>query len=133
MNPGPNPSTDKRGSPTPSYPRILLHAEGATLLAASVAWYFGTEGNWLLFALLLLAPDLAMLGYLRNPRLGAVLCNSFHTYPLPVLLIALSLLAAAPVLLHIALVWLAHIGMDRMFGFGLKYPSGFKDTHLQQV
>ena len=34
---------------------------------------------------------------------------------------------------QIALIWLAHIGVDRLLGYGLKYPTGFKDTHLQRV
>ena len=30
----------------------------------------------------------------------------------------------------LALVWLAHIGLDRLLGMGLKYNDRFAHTHL---
>jgi hypothetical protein len=36
----------------------------------------------------------------------------------------------APVRLLIAIVWAAHIAMDRAFGYGFKYPDAFGHTHL---
>jgi Domain of unknown function (DUF4260) len=74
-----------------------------------------------------------MLGYLAGPRVGAALYNLVHALPLPVLLGATGLLGDAPWLVVGALIWLAHIGMDRTVGYGLKYPTGAKDTHLGRV
>lgn len=114
-------------------PAALLRIEGAALLAASVALYWLNGGSWWLFALLLLMPDVSMLGYLSGPRLGAALYNTFHSYPLPVALGILGLLWSAPLAVAVALIWLAHIGVDRLAGYGLKYPSGFGDTHLGRM
>lgn len=114
-------------------PAALLRIEGAALLAASVALYWLNGGSWWLFALLLLAPDVSMLGYLSGPRIGAAVYNTFHSYPLPAALGIFGLLAGAPLAVAVALVWFAHVGVDRLAGYGLKYPSGFKDTHLGQT
>jgi hypothetical protein len=116
-----------------SRPAVLLRAEGAALLLTSVLLYWMNGESWLLFALLLLAPDLSMLGYLAGPRAGAAVYNVFHAYPLPALLGAFGLLGGSPLAVAVALAWFAHIGMDRLVGYGLKYPTEFKDTHLGQV
>ena len=113
-------------------PPALLRIEGAVLLLLSVVLYSLTGGSWLLFVLLFLVPDLSMLGYLSGPRTGAVSYNLSHTYVLPGLLAALGLFTGTPLLVSLALVWFAHIGFDRMVGFGLKYPTGFFDTHLHR-
>jgi hypothetical protein len=116
-----------------SRPAVLLRAEGAALLLTSVMLYWVSGGSWLLFALLLLVPDLSMLGYLAGPRVGATVYNVFHAYPLPAALGAFGLLGGSPLALAVALVWFAHIGMDRLVGYGLKYPTEFKDSHLGRV
>ena len=114
-------------------PAAMLRVEGATMLAGTVLMYWIGGGSWWLFALLLLAPDVSMVGYLAGPRIGAVAYNAFHSYPLPAALGFVGLLVGAPLVVSVALVWFAHIGMDRLMGYGLKYPTGFKDTHLQKV
>jgi Domain of unknown function (DUF4260) len=114
-------------------PAAMLRVEGATMLAGSVLLYWMGGGSWWLFALLLLVPDLSMLGYLAGPKVGAVAYNVFHSYPLPAALGLVGLFVGAPLAASVALVWFAHIGMDRLLGYGLKYPTGFKDTHLQRV
>jgi hypothetical protein len=113
-------------------PPILLRLEGAVMLALSVLLYGLNEASWLLFVLLFLVPDLSMLGYLSGPRTGATSYNLFHTYVLPGLLATFGILTGSPLLVSLALVWFAHIGFDRMVGFGLKYPTGFFDTHLHR-
>ena len=114
-------------------PRWLLQGEGAVLLAACVIAYARNGSNWWLFAILLLAPDLSALGYLVNTRIGAACYNAVHTLELPALLLAFGAFGHHHLWLALALIWLAHIGMDRMAGFGLKYPTKFPDTHLQHV
>ena len=82
---------------------------------------------------LLLVPDVSMIGYLHNTRTGALTYNLVHTYALPVLLIVVCTATGTTLLLQLGLIWLAHIGMDRSVGYGLKYPNAFKDTHLGRV
>jgi hypothetical protein len=114
-------------------PRILLHLEGATVLLLSVLFYFQQGGHWLLFILLLLTPDFSMVGYLAGPRIGSISYNIAHIYLWPLTLIAIASSTHSALMLQLALIWSAHIGMDRMLGYGLKYPTAFKDTHLQRL
>src|SRR4028119_903862 len=114
-------------------PATLLRAEGVALLALSVLLYWVNGGSWLLFGVLLLAPDLSMLGYLAGPKVGAVIYNAFHAYAMPAVVGAFGMVLASPVAIAVALIWFTHIGMDRTVGYGLKYPTSFKDTHLQRA
>ena len=114
-------------------PSLLLHLEGAVILFLSVFFYYQLRASWLLFAILFLAPDLFMLGYLANIRVGAALYNFAHTLVTPAILLAIAFFAARPQLFPLVLIWTAHIGIDRLLGFGLKYPTHLKDTHLQHV
>lgn len=112
---------------------VWLRAEGAAVLALSALLYARTGEGWLLFFVLLLAPDLSMLGYLGGPRIGALAYNVVHTYAVPVLLAVVGLLIGSALAVAIALIWTAHIGMDRALGYGLKLPTGFQDTHLGRI
>jgi hypothetical protein len=114
-------------------PAVLLRTEGVALLALSVLLYWVNGESWLLFGALLLAPDLSILGYLAGPRVGAAIYNAFHTYAMPAVVGALGMVLASPLAIAVALIWFAHIGVDRTVGYGLKYPTSFKDTHLQRV
>jgi Domain of unknown function (DUF4260) len=114
-------------------PGILLRMEGFLILAVSVLLYWQMHFGWLMFAILLLMPDISMVGYLCGVKIGASVYNLVHTLIGPLLLIGFSLLTARTSLLAYGLIWTAHIGMDRVMGFGLKYPTNFKDTHLQRV
>ncbi len=110
----------------------LLRLEGLAVLIGAIALYAAQYGDWLAFILLLFVPDLSMIGYGRGSSTGAALYNAAHTYLAPALLAAIGMLASMPLLLQIALIWAAHIGMDRALGYGLKYGA-FKDTHLGRV
>jgi hypothetical protein len=114
-------------------PGLLLRLEGAAVLAGSLALYFDEGFGWLALVVLVLAPDLAMIGYAAGPRAGAVAYDVAHTEALPVALGVAGLLAGASLPVQLALIWLAHIGADRLLGYGLKYPTAFGDTHLQRV
>lgn len=111
-------------------PRLLLRLEGLAVLLGAVTLYASLDLSWWLFAGLLLAPDVFMVGYLSGPRLGALLYNTGHTYVVPLGLGAVAYTASAPWAGAVAVIWVAHIGMDRALGYGLKHPSGFHDTHL---
>jgi hypothetical protein len=110
---------------------VLLRLEGLLGLIASVVAYAIGRGQWLMFVTLFLVLDLAILGYLRNARLGATVYNLVHTYVSPAILLAIGLWFRIAVVYQIALVWIAHIGFDRALGFGLKYPVAFQATHLR--
>jgi Domain of unknown function (DUF4260) len=117
-----------------SLPAAFLRLEGLVVFVAAVALYFdGDYAEWA-FLVFLLTPDLSFAGYLAGPRVGAVAYNLAHTYAFPVAIGAGCLLAGEtgwP--LQAALIWTAHIGIDRVLGYGLKYPTGFKDTHLGRI
>lgn len=108
---------------------LLQRLEGLAALILGVAVYSWLGQSWLVFALLFLAPDLAMLGYLRSARLGALTYNLGHTYAAPALLALLGL-ALGPLAYGLAAIWTAHIGFDRLLGYGLKLDAGFEATHL---
>jgi hypothetical protein len=108
----------------------LLRLEGLALAAISAVLYARIGSSWWLFAALWLVPDLSMLGYLVSPCWGARCYNAIHSTitPITLALAALLLHTAGP--LPYALIWLNHIGVDRLLGYGLKYPAGFGWTHL---
>ena len=88
--------------------------------------------SWWLFILLLFVPDVSALGYVVNKRVGAVVYNIVHTYVLALIVLGIGYVSELPVMMMLGVIWVAHIGMDRMCGFGLKYPSAFQDTHMQR-
>ena len=108
----------------------MLRLEGAALLAGGLYAFGRGEISWWWFALLLLVPDLSMVGYLRNPGVGAAIYNLGHSVIGPVLLLTWYLAGGPRNVLAAGAIWLAHIGMDRMFGYGLKHGDDFQHTHL---
>ena len=120
-------------TPVSGTPQLLLRLEGLAALIAAVVAYHALDASWAAFALLLLTPDLALLGYLGGPRLGALAYNSVHTYLAPALLALVGTLGLVANVWPIALIWVAHIGMDRALGLGLKFASAFGATHLGNV
>ena len=130
-----DPERVSRRSPTRarSLPTLFLRLEGLALLGLSVFLYAWLDQSWLLFALLVLAPDVSMLGYAAGPGVGAISYNIAHTYLIPASLIVAGVAGGAETLLAVALIWFAHIGMDRLLGYGLKMDTGFRDTHLGRI
>jgi hypothetical protein len=111
-------------------PRSVLRVEGLAVLAGSLGAYALLGGPLWLLALLALAPDLSMLGYLAGPQSGSLVYNVAHTYTLPLALGGAGLWIDSRLTLLVAAVWAGHIGADRLLGYGLKYDTGFRDTHL---
>ena len=111
----------------------LLRLEGLALFVASILLFAEFQGTWWVYAVFFLAPDVSMLGYLVNPRMGAAIYNLVHTYAVAIALIAAGYFLKSDVVLTAGIILLGHIGADRLLGFGLKYPTAFKDTHLQRV
>lgn len=112
---------------------MLLRAEAALLFALSL-WAYGRWGvGWGTFALCFLLPDLAFLGYLAGPRIGALAYNVAHALVGPLALLAVGVASGERAALAAGLIWTAHVGFDRMFGYGLKYAAGFRATHLGRI
>ena len=109
--------------------RALLRLEGLLLFTAALLLYAHAGASWMLFLALFLVPDLSFIAYLFGPRVGAFAYNTMHTTVGPIVLALASQVIAVP-LLPIAIIWFAHVGFDRALGYGLKYASGFSDTHL---
>jgi hypothetical protein len=116
-----------------SLPKFLLHVEGLVALLTAGILYRHLGASWGWFALLFLAPDLSMAGYLLGKKAGAGIYDAAHTYLGPFLVWTITLASGHAMLLPICLIWVAHIGFDRLLGYGLKYETGFKDTHLHRV
>jgi hypothetical protein len=114
-------------------PRAWLRLEGLAVLAASAAAYLALGGPLVLLVPLLLAVDISMAGYLAGPRAGAVLYNLGHSMATGVLVAAGGWALGVTPLLLAGVVLLGHAGMDRLAGYGLKYPTSFADTHLGRI
>ena len=111
--------------------KTILRVEAALILIALVFAYWKLHASWVLFAVFLLAPDLLMIGYLKDTRLGAWCYNAAHSYVGP--LIAAALFLVQPWFAIVAVIWGAHIAFDRALGYGLKYPDSFQHTHLGMI
>ncbi|MDP8911075.1 MAG: DUF4260 domain-containing protein [Actinomycetota bacterium] len=114
-------------------PVLLLRLEGLAILAGALVLYFDRDFGVLLLVLLFLAPDLSFAAYLAGPRVGAAVYNATHFLGWPVILAVTGLVAVGETPVQLGVIWAAHIGLDRILGYGFKYPTAFKDTHLQRV
>jgi hypothetical protein len=114
-------------------PRRWLRIEGAALVAGSLIAYSTTGQAWWLVPLTLLLPDLTMIGYLGGARVGSYLYNLGHSTPLPAATVAIGWWQDKSLVLALGLIWLAHIGVDRLIGYGLKYDDHFQHTHLGRL
>lgn len=112
---------------------LILKSEALAFLIATIWAYYLVGASWWIFLALILVPDIFMVGYLKNSKFGAFLYNIGHMYIVPLLVLSIYLLFHIPILLPISIIWLAHISMDRMLGYGLKLDTGFKDTHLGNI
>ena len=120
------------GSPTGGV-RTLLRLEGLALFAGMTLLYVVWGGYWWIYAILFFVPDISFAAYLAGPKAGAVVYNAAHSYLAPMAMMTFGFATSAPLILSIAMIWLAHIGFDRMLGYGLKYAAGFAFTHLGRI
>ena len=110
-------------------------AEGALVALAGLAIAIATQPGWPWWGwgLVLLAPDLAMIGYAAGPRIGAAVYNAAHLYGAGLVLAVAGVITGQTAWIALGGLWLAHIGIDRAAGLGLKSPRGFHDTHLGRI
>jgi len=118
----------------PVRPAVVLRLDGLAIALVAVVLYRELGQSWWLFTLLFLVPDLSILGYLVSRKVGAVAYNAVHTLVWPAGLFVAGFVAEHSTLMGVALIWLAHVGIDRALGLGLKYADApFRETHLQRV
>src|SRR5687768_4356621 len=112
---------------------VVLRSEAVAAFVAGVAVWLINGGSplWLIPAILV--PDVSMLGYLANSRIGALTYNAVHNWTLGLAALGLGWWLAIDPLLLVGAVLLAHVGMDRALGYGLKLPTDFRDTHLGRI
>lgn len=111
----------------------ILRAESLAIFVAGVLLYVQLNGHALWLVPLLLVPDLSVVGYLAGPRVGAITYNLAHNLVTALALVAIGWYAAIAPLALAGAILVAHVGMDRALGFGLKLPTDFKDTHLGRI
>jgi uncharacterized protein DUF4260 len=114
-------------------PRLLLRLEGVALVVASLLAFRATGEAWWLVPAAVLLPDLTAAGYLHGPRLGSYLYNAGHVTPIPAVVAAVGWWQGNSLVLALGVIWLAHIGLDRALGYGLKYEDSFQHTHLGRI
>jgi len=113
--------------------RTWLRLEGLAAFVIGVALFGASGGNWLFLVPLLLLPDVSAIGYLAGPRIGAFTYNLVHNWVPGIVTLGIGAWLASPTILLAAAVLIAHVGMDRAVGYGLKLPSSFHDTHLGRM
>ena len=113
--------------------RTWLRLEGLAAFGVGLVLFGSSGGDWLIFVPLILLPDVSVIGYLAGPRVGAFTYNLVHTWAPGFVALMIGLWLDAPVALLVAAGLIAHVGMDRALGYGLKLPSAFGDTHLGHI
>jgi hypothetical protein len=126
-------TSDRTDETDQTWIRPWLRIEGLAVFAAGLAGFLCLGPQWWAVPLLLLVPDVSMVGYLRGPRVGAIVYNLAHDLATGVVIAAVGLASGSVPVAAIGAIFVAHSGMDRMMGYGLKLPSSFKDTHLGRI
>ena len=113
--------------------RTWLRLEGLAAFVIGLALFGASGGNWLFVIPLLLLPDVSVIGYLAGPRIGTFTYNLVHNWVPGFVTLGIGLWLASPAITLAAAILIAHVGMDRAVGYGLKLPSSFQDTHLGRM
>jgi hypothetical protein len=113
--------------------RGWLRLEGAAAFIAGLALYGWLGGPWLVVLPLLLLPDASAIGYLRGPRLGAFTYNIVHNWALGLAVLGIGLATTVVPVAIAGAILIAHVGMDRAAGYGLKLSTSFHDTHMGRI
>lgn len=112
---------------------IQLKLEYAAFLALGILAFAHTEYSWWWFAGLFLAPDISMLGYTINNKVGAFCYNLFHHFGVAVAVYLIGTALSLPYLQMAGAILFSHSAFDRILGYGLKYPDSFQNTHLGKI
>ena len=123
---------DPAATPTVTV-RGWLRLEGAAVFLAGLVLYGQLGAPWWLAVPLLLLPDVSAAGYLAGPRIGALAYNVVHNWAFGLALLGVGLAASVAPIAVLGAAAIAHVGMDRAVGYGLKLPTSFQDTHLGRI
>jgi hypothetical protein len=113
--------------------RGWLRLEGAAAFIAGLALYGWLGGPWLVVLPLLLLPDASAIGYLRGPLIGAFTYNIVHNWALGLAVLGIGLATNVVPVAIAGAILIAHVGMDRAAGYGLKLSTSFQDTHMGRI
>lgn len=113
--------------------KLTLKLEEFAELGLAIFLFSQLDYAWWWFPALILTPDIGMLGYLVNTKLGAITYNLFHHKGLAIGLYLIGAYMGNSMLMLVGIILFGHSAMDRFFGYGLKYPDNFKNTHLGQI
>lgn len=113
--------------------KTTLKIEELAQLALGIVLFSQMNYAWWIFLALILVPDIGMLGYLFNPKVGAITYNIFHNKAIAILFIALGIFYLGEIYTLVGIILFAHSAMDRFFGYGLKYQDSFNNTHLGKI
>ena len=113
--------------------KFILKLESLCIFLSSLFVYHYLGGSWTLFVLLFFTPDLSILVYIFNKKIGAIFYNLFHMYLWFFLLVIIGFIIKNNLIISFGVIYASHISFDRMIGYGLKYPDSFKNTHLSKI
>lgn len=113
--------------------KYLLKLEEALMFAFSIFLFSRLDYAWWWYPLLILTPDLSMLGYLGGTKLGAATYNFIHHKALGIGILILGFILGSESLQLAGLILFGHSSMDRVFGYGLKHSDSFQHTHLGMI
>lgn len=113
--------------------KTITKLEGIVVFLFCLYFYNQLESSWLMFVLLWIVPDVSMVGYLKNSKLGAMTYNLAHNFIASLLLVALGIFLENSIIISLGIIWTSHVALDRFLGFGLKYENSFKETHVQKL
>ncbi len=108
----------------------VLKLEEVFMFGLSIFLFSRLDYAWWWYPVLILAPDLSMVGYLMNPRVGSITYNFIHHKALGIGVFVLGVILTSQPLQLTGLILFGHSSMDRSLGYGLKYPDSFQNTHL---
>jgi len=111
----------------------ILKLEEALMFALGIYLFSLLDYQWWWFLVLILAPDIGMVGYAFGNKVGALMYNIFHHKGLAIIMYLSGIFLSLPLLQLIGIILFSHASMDRIFGYGLKYDKGFKYTHLGEI
>ncbi len=113
--------------------RATLKLEELMMFVWGVYLFSLLPFQWWWFLVLILLPDVGMIGYIFGDKTGALLYNLFHHKGVAIAIYLLGVYLANDLVLLTGIILFTHSAMDRIFGYGLKYDKGFKFTHLGEL
>ncbi len=113
--------------------KSLIRLKEAAMFGLSIVLIARLPYAWYWWLVWILAPDLSMLGYLGGNRVGAIVYNFVHHKGVAIVCYLLGMYLVNPALEYAGMILFGHSCMDRGMGYGLKYFTGFTDTHLGKI